>query len=349
MACIAVSSLSKVFGKHSGLALAPENDGKSKEQLLAELDCVLALKEINFTVDRSETFVVMGLSGSGKSTLVRCLIRLIEPTTGEIIIEGQNILNYDETALVGFRRRKVAMVFQGYGLLPHRRVLDNVAWGLEVQGIGKASRYARTREILELVGLQEWERAYPGELSGGMQQRVGLARALAVDPDILLMDEPFSGLDPLIRRNMQDELLRLQQELHKTIIFITHDLNEALKLGDHIAIMRDGRIIQIGSPQDIVLHPEDEYVGEFVRGVSKTTVMGAATVMEEPSREDRAQFSSYPCCPPTTPVGDLVPLAAETESPISVVADSGELLGVVTRSALLSAMALDLRAQGRED
>ncbi len=346
---IAVRSLSKVFGRHPGLALAPENAAKSKEQLLAELGCVLALKEIDFSVNRSETFVVMGLSGSGKSTLVRCLIRLIEPTTGEILIEGKNILNYDETALVEFRRSKVAMVFQGYGLLPHRRVLDNVAWGLEIQGVGKEARYARTREVLELVGLQDWEQAYPKELSGGMQQRVGLARALAVDPDILLMDEPFSGLDPLIRRNMQEELLRLQQDLHKTIIFITHDLNEALKIGDRIAIMRDGRIIQTGSPQDIVLRPVDEYVGEFVRGVSKTTVMGASTIMEEPSREDQARFSNYRCCSPTTPVDDLVALAAESESPIGVVADSGELLGVVTRSALLGAMAGNPRAQKHED
>ena len=346
---IAVRSLSKVFGRHPGLALAPENAAKSKEQLLAELGCVLALKEIDFSVNRSETFVVMGLSGSGKSTLVRCLIRLIEPTTGEILIEGKNILNYDETALVEFRRSKVAMVFQGYGLLPHRRVLDNVAWGLEIQGVGKEARYARTREVLELVGLQDWEQAYPKELSGGMQQRVGLARALAVDPDILLMDEPFSGLDPLTRRNMQEELLRLQQDLHKTIIFITHDLNEALKIGDRIAIMRDGRIIQTGSPQDIVLRPVDEYVGEFVRGVSKTTVMGASTIMEEPSREDQARFSNYRCCSPTTPVDDLVALAAESESPIGVVADSGELLGVVTRSALLGAMAGNPRAQQHED
>lgn len=346
---IAVRSLSKVFGKQPGRALAPENEGKSKEQLLAELGCVLALKDINITVNRSECFVVMGLSGSGKSTLVRCLIRLIEPTTGEILIDGENILSYDDTALVAFRRSKVAMVFQGYGLLPHRRVLDNVAWGLEVQGIGKAARYARAREVLELVGLQEWEQAYPRELSGGMQQRVGLARALAVDPDILLMDEPFSGLDPLIRRNMQEELLRLQQELHKTIVFVTHDLNEALKIGDRIAIMRDGRIIQIGTPQDIVLHPEDEYVGEFVRGVSKTAVMGAATIMEEPSREDRARFSSYKCCPPNTAVDDLLPLAAETESPIGVVTESGELLGVVTRSALLGAMARNLGGQRQEE
>ena len=229
---------------------------------------------------------------------------------------GEFVRGVSKTTVMGASINKMS------GSTARARVLDNVAWGLEIQGVDKTARYARTREVLELVGLQEWEQAYPKELSGGMQQRVGLARALAVDPDILLMDEPFSGLDPLIRRNMQEELLRLQQDLHKTIIFITHDLNEALKIGDRIAIMRDGRIIQIGSPQDIVLRPVDEYVGEFVRGVSKTTVMGASTIMEEPSREDQARFSNYRCCSPTTPVDDLVALAAESESPIGVVAES---------------------------
>ena len=335
---IAVRSLSKVFGKRPGLALAPENADKSKEQLLAELGCVLALKEINFTVNRSETFVVMGLSGSGKSTLVRCLIRLIEPTNGEILIEGENILNYDETALVEFRRSKVAMVFQGYGLLPHRRVLDNVAWGLEIQGIGKPARYARTREILELVGLQEWEQAYPRELSGGMQQRVGLARALAVDPDILLLDEPFSGLDPLIRRNMQDELLRLQQELHKTIIFITHDLNEAVKIGDRIAIMRDGRIIQIGSPQDIILHPEDEYVGEFTQDVRRESILCASVVMTEPSAVIQDGD------PPSQALGAM----KRGDSPAALVVDaSGKYLGLLTREAAEKAQRIGMEGVGQ--
>ena len=280
---ITVKSLWKVFGKSPDLALSPDHAGKSKDRIIAELGSVLALQDVSFAVDRGETFVVMGLSGSGKSTLIRCLIRLIEPTSGEIQIEGQDILKYDEKDLIGLRRDKIAMVFQHYGLLPHRQVIDNAAWGLEVRGVDKATRYARTREVLELVGLKGWEEAYPRELSGGMRQRVGLARALAVDPDILLMDEPFSGLDPLIRRNMQEELIRLQQELHKTIIFITHDLNEALKIGDRIAIMRDGRIIQIGSPEEIVLNPEDDYVGEFTQDVRRESILTAARIMVEPA------------------------------------------------------------------
>ena len=247
------------------------------------LGCVVALQDVSFDVRPGETFVVMGLSGSGKSTLVRCLIRLIEPTAGNIVIKDQDVSQLSETALIEFRRSKVAMVFQHYGLLPHRSVLDNAAWGLEVQGVGKADRYAKTREVLELVGLNGWENAYPRELSGGMQQRVGLARALAVDPDILLMDEPFSGLDPLIRRNMQDELVRLQQELHKTIVFITHDLSEALKIGDRIAIMRDGRIVQIGSPEEIVLSPENEYVEEFTQDVRRESILTASRLMANPT------------------------------------------------------------------
>ncbi|PKB78279.1 MAG: hypothetical protein BZY88_19100 [SAR202 cluster bacterium Io17-Chloro-G9] len=346
---ISVDSLWKVFGKAPERALEPEYANQLRSEILDQLGCVVALRDVSFQVDRGETFVVMGLSGSGKSTLVRCLIRLIEPTAGQIMVDDQDVLSYGDKELTNLRRHKVAMVFQHYGLLPHRRVIDNAAWGLELQGVDKASRYARTNEVLELVGLEGWEQAYPHELSGGMQQRVGLARALTVNPDILLMDEPFSGLDPLIRGNMQDELLRLQQELHKTIVFITHDLDEALKLGDRIAIMREGRIVQTGSPESIVLQPDDEYVGEFVRGVSKTRVMGAATIMEEPSREDHARFSTYPCCPPTTPIDHLVPMASESESPIGVVTDSGDLLGVVTRSVLLGAMAADLRARSQED
>ena len=336
---VAVRSLSKVFGKHPGLALTPENEDKSKEQLLSEFGCVLALKEINFTVNRGETFVVMGLSGSGKSTLVRCLIRLIEPTTGEILIDGENILSYDETTLVGFRRSKIAMVFQGYGLLPHRRVLDNAAWGLEVQGMGKVARYARTREVLELVGLQEWEQAYPRELSGGMQQRVGLARALAVNPDILLMDEPFSGLDPMIRRNMQEELIRLQQELHKTIIFITHDLNEALKIGDRIAIMRDGRIIQIGTPEDIVLHPEDEYVGEFTRDVKKESILCASLVMAEPSAVIRRHQTLSQA---------LSVMKSSHAQSVMVVDAQGKYLGTLTRQAAEQAQRMGKEELGQD-
>ena len=279
---ISVRALWKVFGKNAPQVTAPENEGKDKSQILADLGAVVALQDVNFDVARGETFVVMGLSGSGKSTLVRCLIRLIEPTSGEIVVGGDDITRMTDKDLTDFRRRKIAMVFQHYGLMPHRTVLDNAAWGLETQGVDRDTRYQRVREVLELVGLGGWEDSYPRQLSGGMQQRVGLARALVVDPDILLMDEPFSGLDPLIRRQMQDELLRLQTELHKTIVFITHDLNEALKLGDRIAIMHDGAVAQIGSPEDIVLRPEDEYVGEFTQDVRLETIMTAAKIMVDP-------------------------------------------------------------------
>lgn len=243
---------------------------------------VIALRDVSFEVWEGETFVVMGLSGSGKSTLVRCLIRLIEPSEGEIWVDGEDILRYDAPRLIQYRRRKVAMVFQHFGLMPHRRVIDNVAWGLEVQGVPRPERYARAREVLEMVGLRGWEEAYPAELSGGMQQRVGLARALAVDPEILLMDEPFSGLDPLIRRELQDELLRLQERIRKTLVFITHDLNEALKMGDRIAIMRDGAIVQMGTPEEIIAFPADEYVAEFTRDVRRASVLTAQVVMVSP-------------------------------------------------------------------
>ena len=279
---IRVNSVWKVFGRNPGRVLEPQYAGRDKSFFQSEFGNVVGLQDVSFSVNRGETFVIMGLSGSGKSTMVRCLIRLIEPTAGEIVIDGQDITVMSDKELMEFRRGKIAMVFQHYGLQPHRNVLDNASWGLEVQGIGKEERYARTREILELVGLGGWENSYPRQLSGGMQQRVGLARALAVDTDILLMDEPFSGLDPLIRRQMQDELLRLQTDLHKTIVFITHDLNEALKLGDRIAIMHDGQVAQIGSPEDIVLRPEDEYVGDFTQDVRLESVLTANKVMVTP-------------------------------------------------------------------
>ena len=279
---IAVNSVWKVFGKHPERALDPQNLGKTKAELQAELGVVIGLHDVSFEVQRGETFVIMGLSGSGKSTMVRCLIRLIEPTAGNITISGDDITAMSDKELMEFRRGRIAMVFQHYGLMPHRSVLENAAWGLEVQGVPEAQRHARTREILSMVGLAGWESSYPRQLSGGMQQRVGLARALVVDTPIMLMDEPFSGLDPLIRRQMQDELLRLQEELQKTIVFITHDLNEALKLGDRIVIMHDGRVAQIGSPEDIVLRPEDEYVGDFTQDVRLESVLTASKVMVSP-------------------------------------------------------------------
>jgi glycine betaine/proline transport system ATP-binding protein len=271
----------KVFGPNPQRLLEPEWRDKSKSAIQKEAGCVLALKDVTFDVTEGEVFVVMGLSGSGKSTLVRCLARLIEPSHGQILVDGEDILDYTDSQLIDFRRQKIAMVFQRYGLLPHRRVIENVAWGLEIQGQARAERYRRARAVLGMVGLEGWEDNYPRELSGGMQQRVGLARALTVDPEILLMDEPFSGLDPLIRRNMQDELIKLQLQLRKTIVFITHDLNEALKLGDRVAVMRDGEIVQIGAPEDIVMLPEDSYVSDFVQDVRKETVLAAKDVMQE--------------------------------------------------------------------
>ena len=279
---IEVNGVWKVFGNSPERALQSEYAPKSRTEIQEELDLVIALRDVSFTVDPGEIFVVMGLSGSGKSTLARCLIRLIEATKGQIRFDGDDILAYSPEQLMQFRRSKVAMVFQHHALLPHRRVLDNVAYGLEIRGMEKEDRQRAAAETIETVGLKGWEDYYPREMSGGMQQRVGLARALTVNPDVLLMDEPFSGLDPLIRREMQDELISLQSALRKTIVFITHDLNEALKLGDRIAIMRDGEIIQEGSPEEIVTLPTDEYVTEFVRDVSRAKVIQAKAIMREP-------------------------------------------------------------------
>ena len=279
---IEVNGIWKVFGVRPERCLQPDYGSKSRAEIQEELGLVIALRDVSFSVDIGQIFVIMGLSGSGKSTLARCLIRLIEPTRGEIRFDGKDILAYSADKLMQFRRSNVAMVFQHYALLPHRRVLDNVAFGLEVKGLDKGARHWEALKAIETVGLKGWEDYYPREMSGGMQQRVGLARALAVNPDVLLMDEPFSGLDPLIRREMQDELISLQSELRKTIVFITHDLNEALKLGDRIAIMRDGEIVQEGSPEEIVTLPTDQYVTEFVRDVSRAKVIQAKAIMREP-------------------------------------------------------------------
>lgn len=276
-----VQGLWKVFGDKPERALDPAYGSKSRSEIQDELGLVVALRDVSFSVDQGQIFVVMGLSGSGKSTLVRALIRLIEPTRGSVYVDGEDVLSYSPSELMQFRRQKIAMVFQNYGLLPHRSVLDNVALGLEVRGIDKETRYRMAAESIETVGLSGWEDYRPREMSGGMQQRIGLARALAVNPDMLLMDEPFSGLDPLIRRELQDELISLQTRLHKTIVFITHDLNEALKIGDRVAIMRDGQIIQEGSPEEIVALPTDEYVTEFVQDVSRAKVIQAKAIMQE--------------------------------------------------------------------
>jgi glycine betaine/proline transport system ATP-binding protein len=278
---ISCQNIWKVFGPQPERIKDRLERGLSKEEILKETGHVVAVKDVSFGVGKGETFVVMGLSGSGKSTLIRCISRLIEPTSGRVILNNNDILKMNEKQLRELRRHKLSMVFQHFGLFPHRRIIDNAAYGLEVQGVDKATRQRRAREVLELVGLAGWENYYPGELSGGMQQRVGIARALAVDPEILMFDEPFSALDPLIRREMQNELINLQKLMHKTIIFITHDFLEAVKLGDRIAIMKDGEIVQTGTPAQVVMHPSNDYVREFTKDVPRTRVLAAEAIMQE--------------------------------------------------------------------
>ncbi|SFR05409.1 quaternary amine ABC transporter ATP-binding protein [Desulfoscipio geothermicus] len=282
MAKVIVENLVKIFGDNPGKALKMLEEGKSKQEILEATRCTVGVYNISFEVQEGETFVLMGLSGSGKSTLLRCLNRLIEPTDGKILIDGEEITGVDDKKLRQIRRNKLGMVFQRFALFPHRTVVDNVAYGLEVQGMEKEERLEKARRVLEVVGLKEWENSMPSQLSGGMQQRVGLARALASDPDILLMDEAFSALDPLIRKGMQDELLSLQATLNKTIIFVTHDLDEALKIGDRIALMKDGAIIQIGTSEEILTNPANEYVEKFVEDVDMSKVLTAEGVMKKP-------------------------------------------------------------------
>lgn len=281
MAKISCRNVWRIFGPHPERIKDTLDPSLSKAEIQEKTGYVVAVKDISFDVEQGEVFVVMGLSGSGKSTLVRCISRLIEPTSGHIIVDGEDVMAMDEKQLRELRRHKMSMVFQHFGLFPHRRIIDNVTFGLEVQGVSKASRRERAQKVLEQVGLTGWERYYPRELSGGMQQRVGLARALAVNPEILLFDEPFSALDPLIRRDMQDELINLQKVVKKTIIFITHDFLEALKLGDRIAIMKDGEFVQIGTPEDVVAHPVDDYVKDFTLDVPRSKVLTAGAIMKE--------------------------------------------------------------------
>ena len=324
---ISVRSLWKVFGKNPDQLFKSSLQDMDKATVQQELELVIALRNVSFDVTPGETFVVMGLSGSGKSTLVRCLINLIEPTSGSIIVDGRDITQFDQKELREFRRSKIAMVFQNFGLLPHKNVLENAAYGLEVKGMDKPQRHELAREVLVKVGLGGWERSNQRELSGGMQQRVGLARALAMDPSILLMDEPFSGLDPLIRRQMRAELSTLQQEIQKTIIFITHDLDEAITVGDRIAIMRDGEIIQSGTPEEIITHPANSFVEEFTEGIPKTKIINISNIVSE------ASVFSLPDSPEA-----ILRLMDHAQSDYAVAVDpSNKYLGTVFRSDLHSA------------
>jgi len=280
MSKIKVEDLSVIFGRKVKEAQDLIKQGKDKVEILNETGCTVGVNKANLEIKEGEVFVVMGLSGSGKSTLLRCFNRLIEPTSGHLYVDGQDVLTLNEHDLrMKYRREKMTMVFQHFGLLPHRTVSSNVAFGLEIQGVDEETRINKAYEVIKTVGLEGYEEKMTGQLSGGMQQRVGLARALATDPEILLMDEAFSALDPLIRTNMQDELLDLQEKVHKTILFITHDLDEALKLGDRIAIMKDGLIVQTGTPEEILTNPANDYVKAFVENVDRGGIVTANTVM----------------------------------------------------------------------
>jgi len=282
MAILEAKRLTKIFGSDPKKAIPLLDKGWSKEKILAETNMTVGVNQANFSIEEGQIFVIMGLSGSGKSTLVRLLNRLIEPTSGEILFKGKDILSMSAEELRKFRRKNVGMVFQKFALFPHRTVIQNIEFGLEVQGIPKKERREMAMQALELVGLKGWENSYPDQLSGGMQQRVGLARGLANEPDVLLMDEAFSALDPLIRKDMQDELVELQSKMKKTIVFITHDLNEALRIGDQIALMRDGSIVQIGTPEEILMQPANKYVERFVEDVDLSKVLTASHVMIKP-------------------------------------------------------------------
>ncbi|MCI0424542.1 MAG: glycine betaine/L-proline ABC transporter ATP-binding protein [Actinobacteria bacterium] len=324
--CLSVRSVWKVFGHQPERAIELCATGASRSEVLDQTGCTVGVREVSFDVARGETFVVMGLSGSGKSTLIRCVARLVDVTRGKVLLDGEDITTMDEDELREVRRHKMSMVFQHFGLFPHRRVIDNAAYGLEVQGVEKTERYEKAVEVLETVGLKGWEYHYPQQLSGGMQQRVGLARALAVDPEILFFDEPFSALDPLIRRDMQDELLNLQEKLQRTIVFITHDFAEAIKLGDRIAIMKDGAFDQVGTAAGLVTHPATDYVREFTREIPKAKVLTASAVIS-----DGAGSVVGRTVKPDDTIEMVLPALLTDTEPLGVEDDEGHHLGVVDR------------------
>jgi glycine betaine/proline transport system ATP-binding protein len=332
---LSVRGLWKVFGPGEHKTIGTPDADLPRDELRRKTGSTIALRDVSFDVRPGEVCVVMGLSGSGKSTLVRCMTRLIEPTAGEVLLDGADIVKVDQERLRELRRRRFSMVFQHFGLLPHRKVIDNVAFGLEIRGEPRPAREERARQMIDLVGLQGHAESYPDQLSGGMQQRVGLARALAVDPEVMFFDEPFSALDPLIRRDMQNEVLRLHHEVGKTMVFITHDLAEALKLGDHIVIMRDGKVVQIGRPEEVVGAPADDYVADFVSDVPRSHVLTLRWIMRPIEATDPTDGPEFDA---SSVIRTCLEVAASTDKPIRVTQD-GKLLGVVDRSRILAAVA----------
>ncbi|WP_343041735.1 glycine betaine/L-proline ABC transporter ATP-binding protein [Streptomyces typhae] len=351
MSRLQAEHLYKVFGRRPDDAVEKLRHGTDREELRAA-GTTAAVIDASFTVEPGQIFVVMGLSGSGKSTLLRMLNGLSEPTAGQVLFDGQDLTGLSARELREVRSKKISMVFQHFALFPHRSVLENAAYGLEVQGLPRAEREKRALEALELAGLKGWEKSWPDELSGGMQQRVGLARALATDADLLLMDESFSALDPLIRRDMQDQLLELQKRLKKTIVFITHDLNEAMRLGDQIAVMRDGRIVQTGTAEDILVTPANDYVAAFTQDVDRSRVLTAGAIMADPDtvygttapdgKELRTAKDVLAAAPAavaeSTPIIDLFTPCSTSTVPVAVTGADGELVGVVPSSRLLAVL-----------
>ncbi len=330
-AAVSVKDLWKVFGPRADKIVGSPEAELSRPELLAQTGCTAAVRDVSFDVAPGEVFVVMGLSGSGKSTLVRCLTRLIEPTAGQVFLDGEDVVGMSEGRLRELRRHNVSMVFQHFGLLPHRTVVDNVAYGLEVRGEGKGDRRGKAQEFIDLVGLSGNELSYPDQLSGGMQQRVGLARALAVDPSVMLFDEPFSALDPLIRRDMQNEVIRLHHEVGKTMIFITHDLQEALKLGDRILIMRDGALVQMGTAAEVVGAPADDYVRDFVSEIPRSHVLTLRWVMHDPRPGESLEGSAMEA---DTVVRHAARQIIEEDLPVRVV-ENGQVIGIVDEDDIL--------------
>ena len=341
-AAIQIQNVWKIFGNTSKEALdAIQNKKISKQEALEKYNSVIGVSDVSFDVKTGEIFCVMGLSGSGKSTLVRHINRLLEPTSGKILINNQDVMQFNKENLQELRNKKIGMVFQNFALMPHRSVLDNIAMPLEIRGVSKNDRLDSANNILNIVELQGWGNKYAHELSGGMQQRVGLARALAADPELLLMDEPFSALDPLIRRQLQTEFIKLSKQMKKTTVFITHDLDEAVRVGHRIAIMRDGMIVQIGTPEEIVVNPADEYVADFVKGISRLKVVQAKTIMQS-IKDYENKFGTLGDDNELVDENDLLSKLIETsiskDKPIVVSNKSDQKIGVITQSDLLKAV-----------
>ena len=340
MSKIEIKNIYKIFGNHPEQILPMVRDGATKEEVRDETDHTVGLDNVSLSIKEGEIFVCMGLSGSGKSTLIRHINRLIDPTSGEVTVDGVDVLKLDHKELLEFRKHSMSMVFQRFGLFPHKTIIENVAFGLEVQKVPAEERNETARMQIESVGLQGFEDQYPAQLSGGMQQRVGLARALATNPQILLMDEAFSALDPLIRSDMQNQLIELQSKLKKTIVFITHDLDESLKLGDHIGILNGGRLVQIGRPEDIIMNPADDYVKAFVKDVNRSKVLRAKTVMTKVDEFDAKNInpSNIYSIEENVVIEDIIPKVLKERSTINVVDKQGDTMGYITANELSDAL-----------